>query len=134
MPKKIIFILLFIFISTSNFSQENKPKKWRFVFQLDNRFSSIRNTNITIFGAKVGIQYKNLTRFGVGVSFIVNPVTIEYFNKKLKVQETNVLSFWYLSFFNDWILYKSDHWECFVTEQIGTGNPSLKKEINDEKK
>ncbi len=132
MPKKTIFIFILIIVSTSNFSQENSTKKWKFAFQLDNRFSNIRNTDITIFGAKVGLQYKNLTRFGVGVSFIVNPVTIEYFNKKLRVQETNVLSFWYVSIFNDWILYKSKHWESFVTEQIGTGNPSLKKEINDE--
>ncbi len=132
MLKKIIFIFFLMFVSTAIFSQENIPKKWKFAFQLDNRFSSIRKTDITIFGAKVGLQYKNLTRFGVGVSFIANPVTIEYFNKKQKVQETNVLNFWYLSVFNDWILYKSNHWECFVTEQIGTGNPSFKKEINDE--
>lgn len=132
MPKKTIFVFILLLVSASNFSQENIPKKWKFAFQLDNRFSSIRNTDITIFGAKVGLQYKNLTRFGVGASFIVNPVTIEYFNKKLKVQETNVLNFWYLSFFNDWILYKSNHWECFLTEQMGTGNPSLKREVNDE--
>ena len=132
MPKKTIFVFILLLVSASNFSQENIPKKWKFAFQLDNRFSSIRNTDITIFGAKVGLQYKNLTRFGVGASFIVNPVTIEYFNKKLKVKETNVLNFWYLSVFNDWILYKSNHWECFLTEQMGTGNPSLKREVNDE--
>ena len=132
MPKKTIFVFILLLVSASNFSQENIPKKWKFAFQLDNRFSSIRNTDITIFGAKVGLQYKNLTRFGVGASFIVNPVTIEYFNKKLRVQETNVLSFWYVSVFNDWILYKSNHWECFLTEQMGTGNPSLKREVNDE--
>jgi hypothetical protein len=132
MIKKNYALILLFLISTTIFSQEISEKKWTFAFQLDNRFSSIRNTNITIFGAKAGIQYKNLTRFGIGASFIVNPVTIEYFNKKLKVQETNTLNFWYISIFNDWILYKSNHWECFVTEQIGTGNPSLTKEVNDE--
>ncbi len=133
MYKQKIFLVLFsILVTTTIFSQEISPKKWRFAFQLDNRFSSIRNNNITIFGAKVGVQYKNLTRFGLGVSFIVNPVTIEYFNKKLKAQETNTLNFWYISVFNDWILYKSNHWECFITEQIGTGNPSFTREVNDE--
>lgn len=129
---KIGFISFFLLLTSAIYSQETKPKKWKFAFQIDNRFSSIRKNNIAIFGAKVGLQYKNLTRFGVGTSFIINPVTIEYFNKKLKVQETNTLNFWYISVFNDWILYKSNHWEVFVTEQIGTGNPSLKKEINDD--
>lgn len=129
---KINFIIIFFVISITIFSQEISSKKWKFAFQLDNRFSSIRNANITIFGAKNGIQYKNLTRFGVGASFLLTPVSIQYFNKKFKVQETNTINFWYISFFNDWILYKSKHWECFVTEQIGTGNPRLTKEVNDE--
>ncbi len=121
-----------VLFSFNAFCQETTPKKWKFSFQLDNRFSSIRGNNITIFGAKAGIQYKNLTRFGIGGSFIINPVSFEYLNKKLNVMETSKISFWYLSLFNDWILYKSNHWECFVTEQIGTGKPELKREINNE--
>jgi hypothetical protein len=132
MPKslKIILLLLF-FISFSVLAQES-PAKWKFAFHLDNRFSSIQKADITIFGAKVGLQYKNLTRFGVGASFIVNPVSIEYFNKKTKTQETNTLNFWYISIFNDWIVYKSNHWECFVTEQIGMGNPTFSTEVNNQ--
>ncbi len=129
---KISFAIILFLISTSIFSQESSPKKWKFAFQLDNRFSNIRKSNITIFGAKAGIQYKNFTRFGIGTSFLLTPVSIEYFNKKFKVQETNTINFWYISIFNDWILYKSNHLECFITEQIGTGNPSFTKEVNDE--
>jgi hypothetical protein len=114
------------------FAQENEVKKWKFAFQFDNRFSSIRGTDITIFGAKAGLQYKNRTRFGLGASLILNPVTIEYFNKKAKANETNTIDFWYVSVFNDWILFKNDHWECFVTEQIGFGKPSFVKEVNEE--
>jgi hypothetical protein len=127
--KLFFFILLFI---TSLYSQENEPKKWKFAFQLDNRFSSIKKNDIVVFGAKVGVQYKNMTRFGVGTSFILNPVTIEYFNKKAGADDTNTINFWYVSFFNDWILYKNLHWECFITEQIGFGKPSFVREINDE--
>lgn len=130
--KKFTLILLSVLITISVFSQQTNTKKWKFVFQIDNRFSSIRKTKITIFGAKAGLQYKNLTRFGIGASFILSPVSLEYFNKKFKVQETNTLNFWYISVFNDWILYKSDHLECFVTEQIGTGKPNFTKEVNDE--
>jgi hypothetical protein len=132
--KNYQFLLLSILL-LSTFSiqcQEVKSKKWKFAFQLDNRFSSIRNKDVTVFGLKVGFQYKKLTRIGVGCSFLVNPVYIDYYNKKLKAEETNKISFWYFSVFNDWILYKSKKWECFATEQIGFGNPNFTKEINND--
>lgn len=122
------FLLLF---STLLYSQETS-KKWKFIFQLDNRFSSIRGNDVTVFGTKVGVQYKKLTRFGVGSSFILNPIYIDYFNKKLKAEETNKINFWYFSFFNDWILYKNKRWECFVTEQVGFGDPNFTKEVNND--
>ncbi len=114
------------------FYSQEAPKKWKFAFQLDNRFSSIRGKEITVFGLKVGLQYKKLTRFGVGSSFIVNPVYIDYFNKKRNTEETNKISFWYFSVFNDWILFKNNKWEGFVTEQIGFGRPNFTKEINND--
>ena len=131
LKKRCALISLFLLISFSNFGQE-LTAKWSFVFQLDNRLSSIRNQEITVFGAKVGFQYKKLTRIGLGSSFIINPVYINYFNKKINMEETNKISFWYFSFFNDWILYKNNKWECFVTEQIGYGKPSFVKEVIDD--
>jgi hypothetical protein len=128
---RYLIIPYFFFFSISNVAQDI-PKKWSFAFQLDNRFSSIRNHEITVFGAKVGFQYKKLTRIGLGSSFIINPVYINYFNKKLNQEETNKISFWYFSVYNDWILYKNKKWECFLTEQIGYGKPSFIKEVNDD--
>lgn len=125
----ILVILLFFFhISQS----QELEKEYKFSFQLDNRLSSIKDNNITIYGAKIGIQYKHLTRLGIGGSFIANPVIINYFNKKLKLEETNTFYFWYFSLFNDWIIYKKNRWECFFTEQLGFGKPNFSKEINDE--
>ena len=118
LKKRCALISLFLLISFSNFGQE-LTAKWSFVFQLDNRLSSIRNQEITVFGAKVGFQYKKLTRIGLGSSFIINPVYINYFNKKINMEETNKISFWYFSFFNDWILYKN---KLFVTVD---GNDTL---------
>jgi len=128
---KSLFIVFLLFGCAVFYSQE-APKKWKFAFQLDNRFSSIRGKEITVFGLKVGLQYKKLTRFGLGSSFIVNPVYIDYFNKKRNTEETNKISFWYFSVFNDWILFKNNKWEGFVTEQIGFGRPNFTKEINND--
>lgn len=132
MSKIIPFIYLFLLLfSISNHAQE-APKKWKFAFQFDNRFSKISENEIVIFGAKAGLQYKKLTRFGLGCSFIANPVTVINFNKRLNANETNKINFWYFSVFNDWIIYKSKHWEVFATEQIGFGKPNFVKEINED--
>ena len=124
--------IVFVLLSFSVFYSQETPKKWKFVFQLDNRFSSIRGQQVTVFGAKVGLQYKKLTRFGIGSSFVLNPIYITYFNKRLNTSEINKISFWYFSVFNDWILYKNQKWECFLTEQIGFGDPNFTKEINND--
>ncbi len=131
MLKIRLFFLLFL-VNFSIFCQENIVKKWKFIFQLDNRFSSIQDQGVTLFGAKIGLQYKNYTRFGMGISFITKPVVIDYFNKKTKQEETNNINFGYLSFFDDLILYKNQKWECFITEQICFGRPRFSKEVNDD--
>ncbi len=128
---RFTLVSIFFLFSISFYAQDI-PKKWTFAFQLDNRFSNIRNNEVTVFGAKIGFQYKKLTRVGLGSSFIINPVYINYFNKKINKEETNKINFWYFSVFNDWILYKSNKWECFVTEQLGYGKPSFVKEVNDD--
>ena len=121
-----------MFLSLNSWSQETIEKKWRFAFQLDNRFSKIRGNEVTIFGAKAGLQYRKKVRFGIGTSFIINPVTISYYNKRAHAEETNVISFWYVSAFGDYIIYRSKNWECFLTEQLGFGTPSFKREINND--
>lgn len=126
-----LFYLLLLF-SYSNYSQEKSEKKFRFNFQLDNRFSSINDQNVVLWGAKIGVQYRNYTRFGMGVSVVAEPISVEYFNKKTRKQETNTINFHYVSVFDDLILYKNHKWQIFITEQLCFGSPSFSKEINDE--
>lgn len=135
--RTLICIIFLISFSISAIAQEtileiNTTRKYKFIFQLDNRFSSIREADITILGAKAGIQYKRLTRLGLGGSFILSPVNITYIDKKTGEISENTINFWYGSIFNDWILYKSHKLECFITEQIGYGKPHLTREVNDE--
>ena len=78
----MIEVTIFFLFSISFYAQDI-PKKWSFAFQLDNRFSNIRNNEVTVFGAKIGFQYKRITRVGLGSSFIINPVYINYLNKNL---------------------------------------------------
>lgn len=132
--KKVL--LLFSLLFTVLIFSQQVEKKYKFNFQFDNRFSNIRDYQITIFGAKMGIQYKNLTRFGFGASFIINPVDItgtlqvKIKNKTVSKPTEEKISFWYFSVYNDWIVYKSKHWECFATEQIGYGKPVYTYQVN----
>jgi hypothetical protein len=128
----IKLLLLLFLASFSGYTQDTEDKKIKFIFQLDNRFSSIQRRDVTLFGAKMGLQYKNITRFGIGISFITKPVEIDYFNKKTNQEETNIINFGYISFFDDLILFKTKKWEGFITEQICFGRPRFSKEINDE--
>lgn len=125
-------VLFFLICFIQIYSQVETPKKWRFNFQLDNRFSKIHGNEVILFGAKLGLQYKKLTRFGLGTSFIINPVRLRYIDKKTNAEVENDINFWYVSVFNDWILYKNKNLECFVTEQIGFGKPTFIREVNND--
>ncbi len=127
---RLFFFVIFVNLALS--AQESNTKKFRFIFQLDNRFSSIDKADIVLWGAKTGVQYKNYTRFGLGASFITSPVQIDYFNKRTRQNEINTIDFHYISFFDDLILYKNPKWEIFLTEQLCYGSPSFSKEVNDE--
>ena len=129
---KNILVIFYLFITVTHFAQDTIAKKWKFAFQLDNRFSKVNKNNITIFGLKAGLQYRNLTRFGIGTSFVLAPISFDYVNKKTQQAETNTMEFWYVSIFNDWILFRNNRWHCFITEQIGVGKPNFTKIINDE--
>jgi hypothetical protein len=126
---KIFILLLFCCLTISAYSQETSTQKWKFNFQFDNRYSNINGNQVTIFGSKVGVQYRKMTRFGIGGSFILHPIDVYITNRKGKITGDTKISFWYFSIFNDWILYKSKHWETFFTEQIGFGKPELVQTI-----
>lgn len=129
MKNTLTLLLLFVFLTAQS---QDSIKKWKFNFQLDNRFSSIRKNDLVIFGAKLGMQYKNKIRFGIGASSILNEVDISYTNRKTNLSEENKINFWYFSMYIDWIVYKKGNWECFVTEQLGFGKPKFIKEINND--
>ena len=130
--KNLFACLVFVLAVHVLHAQETEVRKWKYVLQLDNRFSSIQRNDILIFGTKTGFQYKNRLHFGLGASLIFDPVTVDYFNKKTGNEEINTMEFWYGSLFGDWILYKNQQWECFLTEQIGFGKPNFTRTIDDE--
>ena len=128
---KFSTLLCVLFFSFQLTAQDSIPK-WKFNFQFDDRISSIRNNSIVLIGAKFGYQYKQLTRIGIGTSFMLKPVEFEYISKKTSRVVTNKVDFWYFSIYNDWILYHRHHFEVFVTEQVGFGKPRYIRELGDE--
>ncbi len=100
------YLKILLLLSVITFSQE--VKKWKLDFQLDNRFSFIRNQSITIFGAKIVVSYKEITSFGVGASFIINPVELGFINRQTQEEGTTSINFWYFSLYNDWYIFKKN--------------------------
>lgn len=130
MARLSLFVCI-VLLSFCSKAQDTLPK-WKPNFQLDNRVSSIRNNSIVLIGAKLGFQYKNLTRIGIGSSFILKPVEFEYINQKTGELVRNKADFWYFSIYNDWIIYKNHNLEIFITEQIGYGKPKYSRGLGDE--
>lgn len=125
------YFLFLIFLTQITSGQTTEIDNWKFVVQLDNRFSSIQKNDIFIVGGKAGFQYLERLRVGIGASLILEPVMLEYFNKQTNKDETNTMGFWYGSVFGDWIAYKNQRFEVFFTEQIGFGKPNFTKTIDD---
>ncbi|MEO0058900.1 MAG: hypothetical protein RLZZ312_547 [Bacteroidota bacterium] len=125
------YFLFFLMIAQIVTCQTTEIDNWKFVVQLDNRFSSIQKNDIFIVGGKAGFQYLERLRVGIGASLILEHVTIEYFNKQTNQDEVNTMGFWYGSVFADWIAYKNQRFEVFFTEQIGFGKPNFTKTVND---
>ena len=130
--KKVYFLALFFASCLGLIAQIDEERQWKFIGQLDNRYSSISRNDIFIFGMKAGVQFENLFRAGVGGSVILEPVRITSVNQKSGNEEENTMQFWYGSVFGEMIVLKNERWEIFVTNQFGFGSPNFKKRIDDE--
>ena len=74
-------------------AERGRTQSAKFNLQFDNRFSSIENNSVTIYGLKVGAEYRGLTRFGIGVSAVLKPIPLMYYNMTSNVNETNSMNF-----------------------------------------
>jgi hypothetical protein len=95
----------------------------RFVAKLDIRGSFIRNQNVRIMGAKVGLEHAGRFQYGIGYSFLFTPVTSEQVVEGVGLTEL-ALRVGYVTPYVDYAFYQRGRWEIRLPVQIGIGGAS----------
>ena len=102
--------------------------KTRIIFNFDARNSIIRGEKAYLFGTKLGLEFNDRWRTGLGFYFLAPPK--EYTNLPalppgapagIEVPVSQRLFFNYFSVFGEYIIYGSKHWELSAPLSIGYG-------------
>ena len=95
----------------------------RFVAKLDIRGSFIRNQNVRIMGAKVGLEHAGRFQYGIGYSFLFTPVSREEFVEEVGLTSLR-LRVGYVTPYVDYAFYQRGPWEVRLPVQFGVGGAS----------
>jgi len=98
-------------------------EKPRMVAKLDVRGSFIRNRNVRIMGAKLGVEHSGRFQYGIGYSFLFSPVTREAVLPDVGAT-TLQLRLGYVSPYVDYAFYQRGPWEVRLPVQLGIGAAS----------
>jgi hypothetical protein len=89
--------------------------------RFESRYSFINNELISVHGIRLGVAFQRKLRIGGGISWLktnVNP-----YSQKNSISDTipTFLKFVYLSYYVDFVFYKTKRWQLSVPIQAGTG-------------
>lgn len=110
------------FVDSIRIALEHKP---RFSFRLDNRNSFTATTSSRIIGVKIGAEFDTRFRVGGGInllrSYLSKPVYIES-GGAITDTIPSYLKMNYMSYFIEYVFYRTRRWEFSVPIQIGIGH------------
>lgn len=132
--KQCICLGLLIFIYLPSYAQsqfmenihktmDNKPK---IIFKFDTRKSFIDNSNVTVFGWKVGVEFNKKIRIGGGFNNLTedhsrNLDKVYFGDNGIDTLGEGVLNFSYICYFVDYVLLSRPKWEISYPIQLGIG-------------
>ncbi len=92
--------------------------------RLETRNSFIANNRAKISGIRLGLNFKNKLRMGLGYSWLSSDVTekkaiIDVYGNTQIVD--NYLEFGYAAYYVDFVFHKTKRWQLSVPLQLGTG-------------
>ncbi len=96
----------------------------KFVAKLDMRNSFVRNSNVSIFGVKLGFEHAGRFQYGIGYSMLLTPVTHKPILEGIGEVETR-LRMGYVSAYVDHAFFKRGRWEIRLPVQLGIGRGSV---------
>ncbi|MBL4754427.1 MAG: hypothetical protein JKY52_12645 [Flavobacteriales bacterium] len=102
-------------------------KKPRIIFKFDTRKSFIDNSNVTVFGWKIGVEFDKRIRIGGGFNTLTRNHSANL--DKVYLSEdgedtlgTGILNFSYISYFVDYVIIGKPKWEISAPIQFGWGS------------
>jgi hypothetical protein len=102
---------------------EVKPK---FSARFDSRNSFIASQNARIIGVKIGWEYNNAIKIGIGYNRLESKISKPkyFFNNEFNSYDTlqSFLKFEYLTPYFEYVFFKTKRWEHAIPVQIGIGN------------
>lgn len=112
------------FIDELHTSMDKKPK---IIFKFDTRKSFIDNSNVTVFGWKLGVEFDKRIRIGGGFNNLTenhspNLDKVYFAENGIDTLGTGVLNFSYICYFVDYVLLRKPKWEISYPIQIGIGS------------
>lgn len=129
----VAIFLLFLTVNPS-FAQVIKDKhhieatkKWKFMLAFDGRRSLMKNQTVKIGGLRIGMQFKNNFRTGIGLYGFDRPfeTTIQFPKNGEKIKANELLNYSYFTLFFEPIIYRIRKWEFSVPTSIGRGRAKL---------
>ena len=135
MPKSIFCFLFFVCSISQTFTQSfeehihtSLKKDPTIDFRLDSRNSFITERNVRIAGVKVGLDYNNTLRYGIGFNLLRSEL-----KKEIVVGENLVeaqLRYFSVSPYIEYTFYRDERWEITIPVQFGFGNSYYRYIIN----
>lgn len=136
MNSKFFLVVIFMTVASSLFAQLNEEvwtlagkqylgegfKRWKFDVVFDGRNSIANGKPVNIGGLRIGLEYKRVHRFGVGIYNFTEALSLPTYNNGDTIVSPTRLTFGYGSLYYERVLILHRKWEVSGTVHLGRGN------------
>lgn len=114
-----------VFYSQGDSITVKEKEDVKFLFTLDARGSRVFDQKVSFYGIKMGLNYQDKNRFGIGLYGLKQPIQqintpVDYL-KYPDATDTNQVDFNYFSFFYERVWLKNKRWELTTPIHLGLG-------------
>jgi len=127
----LLFFLISLSVSVIAQQEDELPPRFEETFRksfqekpsidikFDSRYSFIRNLNVRTFGAKIGLNFNQRFKFGIGINSMITASSTKISNIDDTVSVD--MNYFYWSPYIEYVYYSSRKWEFSLMTQIGIG-------------
>jgi hypothetical protein len=101
---------------------DDRYRKWRVDLSADARITMISNTRTRLGGVRLGLEYRRVHRFGIGIYNVGDGVGVSTLREISPAIDTATLTMGYISAYYERVLLFNRKWEWSVTGHIGRGS------------